>query len=167
VQAYGEAWALVDAMPSVCRPGLPSAWGAPWSNELPNFLHACQHYSAAKRFAFGKRSVDHGIFKCPAPTAPSEALGATPTAALLPSGKPARSLDEPPEDVLSAEMQAAVARSIAEAREQKRKLTKQEKAARDAKRGAFMTCTATKVLNLAIQAHRRDYCGTRGASGLV
>jgi hypothetical protein len=87
---------------------------------------------------FGKRGIDHDIFTCEA------------TASKL--------LNEPSEDVLSLAHQADVASSILDAAAKKRKLTPQEKKARDVKRSAFMACTASKVLNLAIKAHRQDYC---------
>ena len=136
VGSYGEAWPHVDAMSSVCAPGLPLFWSRDSAARLPAFLHACQGYNAGRGASFSKRRVQHGIFDgCSGP--------------LLP---------EPGEDLVTQASQAEVAAVAAERAKKRRKLTDPEQRALKRKRDAFMVCTASKYVNAAVRTHRRLHC---------
>ena len=89
VGAYGEGWAFVDRMASVCEPGIPLSWTP--AAQLPTFLHFCQSYSVkgsrSGSWRFGKRSVSKDLFRncdaTPLPRPPSNASMLQPEASRM------------------------------------------------------------------------------------
>ena len=139
VGAYGEGWAFVDRMASVCDPGIPLRWTP--AAQLPTFLHFCQSYrvkgSGSGNWRFSKRSVSKDLFtNC--------------DATLLP---------RPPSN---ASMLQPEASRVMLTSKQKPKLTKEEKAIRDVKRSAFMVCTVTSYVNEAMTRHKSEFCQSGG-----
>ena len=65
VEAYGEAWDFIDALPieDVCRIGSSPD---PSANALPTLLHYCQQYGVTN-VLFSKRLIPHNVFTCESP----------------------------------------------------------------------------------------------------
>lgn len=62
VDAGGEGWPWVDALPAVCVP--PDSEGIFFRHKnLPTVVHYCQTFRAGE-YSFSKRRVPHDIFSC-------------------------------------------------------------------------------------------------------
>jgi len=133
VGSYGEGWPLVDSLPSVCADALrPSSNTSSAASMLPTFIHACQSYHVG-RFRFSKRALPTDKF----------------------SSCDAEFLHEPPETVLSTELQEIVTQI---AQGPRRKKTNEEKKAVEEKRNGFMVCMITKLINEAMRVYRKGAC---------
>jgi hypothetical protein len=66
VDAGGEGWEWVDALPHVCLPPEGDDKVFYPGQKLPTVTHFCQSYRAADYF-WGKRRVPHNVFDCSHP----------------------------------------------------------------------------------------------------
>ncbi len=63
IDAGGEGWPWVDALPEVCVPASEEGVFYPSEVNVPSVVHFCQGYRAGE-FSYAKRRVPHDIFDC-------------------------------------------------------------------------------------------------------
>jgi len=148
VGSYGEGWPHIDGLPFLACDKHAFSWQRSGSNgpgpsyfasmptavRLPTFLHACQSYKA-QTYRFSKRAVPKSLFD------------SCESSFLRPIG---------PEHVIEPGVERHVY-NLTHAQLKRRK-TKEEHTVLRLRRDAFMTCTATRIVNEALRRHKARFC---------